>query len=368
MIAMFPKNQAPRSQHGSSVHVVNVSKSYGSQKSVDGASLELAAEEFVTLLGPSGSGKTTLLNMVAGFVEPDTGDILVGGKSILATPPYRRGFGMVFQSYAIFPHLTVEENIAFPLRMRGATKAEVNTAVAEVIQLVNLDGMAKRYGHQLSGGQQQRVAFARAVVFKPPVLLMDECLSALDKKLRQQLQYELRSLQRRLGVTVLFVTHDQEEALAMSDRIAVMDYGRVVQIGTGRELYETPNTGLVARFFGENNTMHGRVVSTSGNQASVEVDQTTFVVARNDLQVGARAQVCLRPDHIRIAEPNLPGVEAHVEDVAYLGETVRATVRLHGGTSLAARFSSQASTPRPGEAIRISWDPSQVRAFPETRP
>ena len=241
------------SGRGASVALTDLEKRFDRTNAVDGVSLDVRSGEFLTLLGPSGSGKTTTLMMIAGFETPTAGDIAIDGKSVVAMPPYRRNIGMVFQSYALFPHLTVADNIGFPLKQRGVPKDERARLVAEALELVHLPGYGSRYPRQLSGGQQQRVAVARAVVFKPRLLLMDEPLGALDKQLRENLQLEMRHLHADLGITFIYVTHDQEEALTMSDRIAVMNDGKVAQVGRPEDLYDRPTSRFVAGFIGESN-------------------------------------------------------------------------------------------------------------------
>ena len=234
----------------------NVTKQYGKMTAVDGVSLDIRAGEFLTLLGPSGSGKTTLLMMLAGFQDITAGDILVGGSSIATTPPEKRNFGMVFQGYALFPHMSVAKNISYPLEIRRKPQAEIDVRVNEMLDLVQLKGFADRYPHQLSGGQQQRVALARALSFSPRVLLLDEPLGALDRKLRSDVQEQLKDIHNRVGTTFIYVTHDQEEALTMSDRIVIMNRGKVVQVGNPVELYERPRTAFAASFLGKSNFIH----------------------------------------------------------------------------------------------------------------
>src|SRR5260221_5061343 len=246
-----------------SIEVRKITKRYGGVIAVDDVSLSVPPGGFLALLGPSGSGKTTILMSVAGFEHPNAGRILIGTKDVTDVAPYRRGIGMVFQKYALFPHMTVAENVAYPLRQRGMGRAEREERVRESLDLVRLEGLGSRLPAQLSGGQQQRVALARALVYRPPVLLMDEPLGALDRKLREQLQIELKQLQRGLGTTVIFVTHDQQEALSLADRVAVLNEGRVVQIGTPNELHDAPATSFVADFIGEANILRGIATATS---------------------------------------------------------------------------------------------------------
>ena len=300
----------------------------GKVVAVDQVTLDIAAGEFFSLLGPSGCGKTTSLRMIAGFEHPDTGRIHVAGQDITDVPVHRRDMGMVFQSYALFPHRTVAENVAFGLRMREVSRPEIARRVAAALAQVALTGLEDRRPGQLSGGQQQRVALARALVIEPRVLLCDEPLGALDRKLRQQMQFELKELQRRLGVTLVFVTHDQEEALAMSDRIAVMNAGRIEQVGSPTEIYERPRTRFVADFIGEINLME-----ESGR---------------------ARA---LRPEKIRLvaaAEARLAGV---IETANFLGGATLYRVRANGRTYLARETHAGERSPRgPGDPVGLLWN------------
>ena len=254
---------SPISTGGGRVELVDLAKRYGSAEppAVDHVNLDIEPGEFITLLGPSGSGKTTTLNMIVGFTEPTSGSIRLNGRDISRMPPHKRNFGMVFQNYALFPHLTVEQNVAFPLRERKVGKDETTRLVGAALDLVDLVGMGGRRPHELSGGQQQRVALARAVVFSPSVLLLDEPLSALDRKLRQSLQREIKRLHDELGLTFVFVTHDQDEAMTLSDRIAIFDHGRIVAVGTPAGLYHRPPTRFVARFLGESNVFAGRLAA-----------------------------------------------------------------------------------------------------------
>jgi putative spermidine/putrescine transport system ATP-binding protein len=314
-----------------------VTKTFDGQVvAVDDVTLDIAAGEFFALLGPSGCGKTTTLRMIAGFELPDSGRVHVGGKDITDLPVHRREMGMVFQSYALFPHRTVAENVAFGLRMRDVPKAEIAERVEAALALVALTGLERRRPAQLSGGQQQRVALARALVVEPPVLLCDEPLGALDRKLRQQMQFELKELQKRLGVTLVFVTHDQEEALAMSDRIAVMNKGRIEQIGAPTEIYEKPRTRFVADFIGEINIL----------------DETGQ----------ARA---LRPEKIRLVAPGEARVAGIVETANFLGGATLYRVRADDGRTLMAReaHAGQRSPRRPGDAVGLVWNDADAVAL-----
>ncbi|KUI99495.1 spermidine/putrescine ABC transporter ATP-binding protein PotA [Vibrio sp. MEBiC08052] len=318
------------------VSLIGMSKSYDGKKIIDNFSLQVNHGEFLTILGPSGCGKTTILRMVAGFESADQGNIFLDGQDVTAIPAEHRNVNTVFQSYALFPHMTVFDNVAFGLRMRKVPAADIHTRVLEVLKMVRLDDYAGRKPHQLSGGQQQRVAIARAMVNKPKVLLLDESLSALDYKLRQQMQVELKQLQRQLGITFIFVTHDQEEALSMSDRIIVMRDGYIEQDGTPKAIYEDPKNLFVARFIGEINVFEAvtikRVddkrilVSIEGTNAIIDFDKP--VVA------GQRLQVLLRPEDIRlkeVKETDSEGITGHVIDRTYKGMTLDSVVELSSG-------------------------------------
>jgi putative spermidine/putrescine transport system ATP-binding protein len=347
---------------GAAVLLSEVSKSYGAVRALDTVTLSISAGEFVTLLGPSGSGKTTMLNIVAGFVVPDSGNVEIGGRSVVGLPPYRRGLGMVFQHYALFPHMTVFENIAFPLRMRRMNASHTARSVRHVLELVRLSDLGSRYPHQLSGGQQQRIAMARAIVFDPQVLLMDEPLGALDRNLREQLQFELRRLHRQLGVTILYVTHDQQEALVMSDRVALMNMGRIVQVDTGRGLYERPNGEFVAQFLGESNLLTGKVVGRGDNVVHVTInDLTTRIVSSRSFTCGESIRILIRPERVRLAGPGETGFTAKVEDITYLGDYWRAVIQLRPGPLLTAKFSNVGVIPiADGTEIRVTWDPQDL--------
>src|SRR5262249_4250347 len=295
-------------QTGATLELVEVSKTFGPVTAVDGVSLTVPPGEFLTLLGPSGSGKTTTLMMIAGFESATSGEILLGGRPLTRVPPYRRNLGMVFQHYALFPHMTVRDNVAFPLRTRGATRAETDRRVEETLERVHLPGYGARFPAQLSGGQQQRVALARALVYGPPVLLMDEPLGALDKKLREQMQLEIKHIQRELQLTVIYVTHDQEEALAMSDRIVVMRHGRVVQLGPPRDLYERPIDRFVADFIGQSNFLEVTVRSVQDGIATAVTDDGLDVSLVGEAGAeGTRVTLALRPERVRLAPPRASG-------------------------------------------------------------
>jgi spermidine/putrescine ABC transporter ATP-binding subunit len=325
---------------GASVRLVDIVKDYGSVRAVDHVSLEIRAGEFLALLGPSGSGKTTILMAIAGFERTTSGEIHIGDRRIDQVPPHHRGIGMVFQRYALFPHMSVADNVAFPLKMRRVTAAERRQLVEEALQLVRLEGYGSRQPNQLSGGQQQRVALARAIVYKPPVLLMDEPLGALDRKLREELQLELRGLQQELGTTVVYVTHDQGEALTMADRIAVIHEGQLRQLGSPRELYERPASVFVAGFVGETNLIEGTVVQ-AGSPCVVRVgsgDELRITVrGERPLEPGQPVRVAVRPERIvlRPGDGSAPGgLRGTVAQVVYVGDAVRYQLRVEGVASL----------------------------------
>jgi putative spermidine/putrescine transport system ATP-binding protein len=341
-----------------------VSKRYGAQVAVDSLDLTLGSGEFVTLLGPSGSGKTTTLMMVAGLQQPDSGTVRLNGASVAGLPPYRRDIGMVFQHYALFPHMTVRRNVGFPLEMRRLPRAEIATLVDGALELVRLSGLGDRLPKELSGGQQQRVALARALVYRPALLLMDEPLGALDRKLREQLQLEIKRVHRERGVSVLYVTHDQEEALTMSDRIAVFDHGRIEQIGTPEELYDRPGTRFVAGFIGDTNLIVGRAVATVAGICEIEtaVGRVRATV-RRPLAAGASAVVAVRPERVVLASQG-DGLAGIVTDVIFVGTARRYAVRLGDGTEcFVLRQVGQAAVAERSAAVRLSWDPAHATAF-----
>ncbi len=354
---------------GASIHIEALTKNYESFKAVDNISLAVAPGEFVTLLGSSGSGKTTTLMAVAGFVAPTSGTIRIGDRDISRLPPEKRGLGVVFQSYALFPHYDVFENIAFPLRLRRLPEADIRAKVARALELVDLGPLAKRRIAALSGGQQQRVALARAIVFSPPVLLMDEPLGALDRKLREQLQSEIKRIQRDIGATVLYVTHDQEEALSMSDRLAIMRHGRIAQIGAPDDVYARPASPFAARFLGESNFVPVRFLGRDGDMTIVETEGAT---PQRVQAVAGPAGICegaiigmIRPEAIRIDPADGARVPATVERCEYLGPTVRLTLTTDFGP-LTARL-SRTDCPQEiasGTAVIVGWDAKDMILFP----
>ncbi|MET4808300.1 ABC transporter ATP-binding protein [Limibacillus sp. MBR-115] len=358
--------ETDRSAHGASVSLTSLVKQYGKdmKPAVQGINLEVKSGEFVTLLGPSGSGKTTTLMMIAGFESVTSGDIVVDGQSITDLAAHKRDIGVVFQSYALFPHMTVRDNIEFPLKMRRWPSDDIDRAVAESLELVRLTQFADRFPSQLSGGQQQRVALARATVFTPKLLLMDEPLSALDRQLRQVMQFEIKQIQRSLGITVIAVTHDQEEALTMSDLVVVMNDGKIIQAGAADEIYEQPSTDFVAEFIGETNLVRGRVTGNKATGSSVKLDSGAVVTTAAQLKAGSRVALSIRPEHIGISNGQIPSgdsnvFQADVMDWVYSGATSRGIVRL-GELQLVVRV-SQAAQLRDNK-VDIHIDPAHIIA------
>ncbi|MQA82276.1 MAG: polyamine ABC transporter ATP-binding protein [Streptosporangiales bacterium] len=329
-----------RDDEAPALELDGISKRYGDAVAVDDVSFSLRRSEFLTLLGPSGSGKTTTLKVVAGFERPDTGVVRVRGNDVTGYPPQHRNLGMVFQHYALFPHMTVEQNIAFPLVMRKTARSEIRSRVEEVLGLVHLEGLGGRHPRQLSGGQQQRVALARAMVFRPELLLMDEPLGALDKKLREQLQVEIMRLQRETGITVVYVTHDQEEALLMSDRIAIYRAGRIEQLGYAEQLYEKPASVFVADFIGESNIFTGRL-----RDGSLTADSLEIPVRSDGSVTSERAGVVVRPEWVRLhaddggagdAGAGTVRLSGVVTNALYLGSSRKYIVTVDGGQEVIA--------------------------------
>jgi putative spermidine/putrescine transport system ATP-binding protein len=354
------------------VRFTGVRKSYdGSTLVVKELDLEIARGEFLTLLGPSGSGKTTMLMMLAGFEPPTTGRITLSGRDITALPPHKRGIGMVFQNYALFPHMTVAENVAYPLNVRGVAAREAGQRGEAALAMVKLSGLGDRRPAQLSGGQQQRVALARALVFEPELILLDEPLGALDKQLRERMQVELKLLHERLAVTMVYVTHDQSEALTMSDRIAVFNDGRIQQLATPVELYERPANAFVAGFIGENNRLSGTVVEHRGDLALVEMADGRRVVATQvqPLRIGDRASLSIRPERLLLDDtPADNRFSCTVDRLVYLGDVLRLVVRFAGDKELVLKVGSRTlaeSFPRDAE-IEVGWAAADCLAFAET--
>jgi putative spermidine/putrescine transport system ATP-binding protein/spermidine/putrescine transport system ATP-binding protein len=341
------------------VRLAAVRKSFGAVIAVDNVDLEIRRGTIFSLLGPSGCGKTTTLRLIAGFEQPDAGEVYIRGERVTSVPPYKRNFSMVFQSYALFPHLSVAENVAFGLRMRGASRGDRAKAVRDALDLVKLGPLADRYPRQLSGGQQQRVALARAIVVKPAVLLLDEPLGALDKMLREEMQIELRSLQQRLGITAVFVTHDQEEALTLSDRVAVMRNGVIEQIGAPREIYDRPRNEFVAGFLGASNFLDGSVVSREDGLALVEMPGGRARLATGS-PVGTRVRIAIRPERMRIVQPDRAGVPARIRDIVYRGPVTHFYLDSAGGPLMSYQQNAGASDWSVGQDVRCAWDPESA--------
>ncbi|MCJ8141235.1 ABC transporter ATP-binding protein [Falsirhodobacter halotolerans] len=333
-----------------------VGKAFGPTRVIDNLSLDIFKGEFVSLLGPSGSGKTTLLTLIAGFERPTEGGIWLDGYRIDDLAPHRRDMGVVFQNYALFPHMTVAENVGFPLRMRRVSKADAQARVLRALEMVELSHLAARHPGQLSGGQQQRVALARALVFEPRVVLMDEPLGALDKRLREQMQLDIRDLHRRLGLTIVFVTHDQSEALTMSDRIAVFNNGRIEQIDTPDTVYDRPTTRFVAEFIGETNLLPGQVTEGGAAGSTVRLSGGTLVRVAQPLEPGRAVSVCLRPERLGIGAQGANALTCRVTDRVYMGDHLR--VALDGPMGpIVARLPRSADGVRTGGTLTASFAP-----------
>jgi len=347
------------------IRIENVTKAYGTFRALENVSLDIGSGEFLTLLGPSGSGKTTLLMVLAGFTRATSGRVLVGGEDMTRVPPHKRDFGMVFQNYALFPHMTVFGNVAYPLRLRGMSTSEIARRVERALDLVQLGALAKRGIEELSGGQKQRIALARAIVFEPRVLLMDEPLSALDKNLREQMQIEIRALHENLGITTVYVTHDQREALTMSDRVVVVDAGRLSQIDTPRNIYERPANAFVADFIGESALL--QVEAMNGGYAL-----GGEMLKAGDIPPGGRYLV-VRPEKMEFYEP---GMEAEhnlfrgtLKNVVYQGETLLAQIALPDGRTISLRRSTRreimARMPEPGAEMIVALHRDDTVIVPE---
>lgn len=346
----------------------------GVQKTYDGTSLvvrdlnlDIQRGEFLSLLGPSGSGKTTTLMMLAGFESPTAGEICLNGQPITRTPPHKRNFGMVFQNYALFPHMTVAENIAYPLHVRKLPRAELEAKVKRALEMVQMDTMGMRYPAQMSGGQQQRVALARALVFDPQLVLMDEPLGALDKQLREHMQIELKALHRRLGVTFVYVTHDQAEALTMSDRVAVFNDGRIQQIDRVDRLYETPVNRFVANFVGDNAVPQAKVHATDGDTCDVVLPSGERLqgINVNRAGVGDAVQCSVRPERIELAEAARPNtVSGTVMDIIYFGDHLRLRCKLPSEAEVMVKLAlGHSAVPTPGHRVHLHAPPQHMRVY-----
>lgn len=350
----------------------HVQKSYdGETLVVKDLNLRIGRGEFLTMLGPSGSGKTTCLMMLAGFETATHGEILLAGRPINSVPPEKRGIGMVFQNYALFPHMTVGENLAFPLQVRKMGKAEIEEKVRRALDMVQMGAFAARRPAQLSGGQQQRIALARALVFEPELVLMDEPLGALDKQLREHMQFEIKHLHEQLGVTVVYVTHDQSEALTMSDRVAVFNDGRIQQLAPPEELYEKPLNRFVASFIGENNTLKGMVETIDGGACTVRLPTGELLDATpvNVTRPGEATTVSIRPERVEFKPEAIPPgahtLEAEVLEFIYMGDIFRTRMRVAGNDEFIMKCRNSPGQRRlaPGERVRLGWLASDCRAL-----
>jgi len=349
---------------GGALVLKDLVKTYGAERVVDHVSAAIRPGEFFSLLGPSGSGKTTTLMMIAGFATPDSGQILLDDADLTRTPPQQRGLGMVFQNYAIFPHLNVFENIAFPLRARRVPDTEIRARVNDALALVRLDRFAHRFARQLSGGQQQRVAIARAIVYQPPIVLMDEPLGALDKNLRYQMQVELKDIQQRLGMTVVYVTHDQEEAMNLSDRIAIMNHGRIEQVGAPGTIYETPTNAFVARFLGEANLIGGEIVAIETGIATLKtLDGLLLSAPAGQVRQGQRAVLFIRPEKLFCGTDGTQGI---VRRRSFLGNIIRLSVEIGPDTHLTIdQANTGAPAPEPGQTVTVGWNAAHALMLAE---
>ena len=357
---------------GAFVEFDRVQKSYdGETLVVKDLNLTLPKGEFLTMLGPSGSGKTTCLMMLAGFETATHGEIRLAGRPINQVPPHKRGIGMVFQNYALFPHMTVNENLAFPLEVRGMGKADREAKVKRALEMVQMGAFGNRRPAQLSGGQQQRIALARALVFDPELVLMDEPLGALDKQLREHMQFEIKHLHESLGITVVYVTHDQSEALTMSDRVAVFNDGVIQQLAPPDELYERPQNSFVAQFIGENNKLPGVIEEVEGGRATVRLATGELIDATpvNVGGPGSRTLVSLRPERVEYLPERIPAgahtIEAEVLEFIYMGESFRTRMRVAGSDDFIMKNRNAVGQRRltPGERITIGWAPQDARAL-----
>lgn len=354
------------------VEFERVQKSYdGVQLVVKDLNLTMPKGEFLTMLGPSGSGKTTCLMMLAGFETATHGDIRLDGKPINNIPPHKRGIGMVFQNYALFPHMTIAENLSFPLEVRKIGKSDREAKVKRALDMVEMGAFGGRRPAQLSGGQQQRIALARALVFEPELVLMDEPLGALDKQLREKMQFEITHLAHRLGITVVYVTHDQTEALTMSDRVAVFDDGRIQQLAPPDELYEKPQNSFVAQFIGENNTLEGTIREIKGDRCVVQLDDGELIDAKpvNVSKVGERTRVSIRPERVEINKDRLQDgahtLKAEVLEFIYMGDIFRTRLKVAGNDEFVIKTRNAPDQVRlePGTQIDIGWLPDDCRAL-----
>jgi putative spermidine/putrescine transport system ATP-binding protein len=355
------------------LRITGLRKTYGQVVALSGADLEMREGEFLTLLGPSGSGKTTMLMIIAGLVQPDSGEVWIDENLATYAPSHVRDIGMVFQNYALFPHLTVFENIAFPLRMRGVNGADIRREVTRVLELIQLPDVQNRLPRALSGGQQQRIALARCIVYKPSIILMDEPLGALDKKLRDQMKLEIKHLHEELGITVLYVTHDQEEAMVMSDRICLMNDAKIEQLGSPNDLYFRPRTMFAADFLGESNFLSATVEDNSGDELLLRGTDGATIAVDNDksqsIAKGDAVQIMVRPEMLRLIAPEDAAqnvLEGHLEEVILVGGVTKHYVRLKDGTAVVATGLTRGPVEglEKNASIRLGWDKENAVVLP----
>jgi spermidine/putrescine transport system ATP-binding protein len=357
---------------GGEVQLVELVKRFGEVTAVDGITLEMPSGEFFSLLGPSGCGKTTTLRMIAGFERPTEGQILLDGVDVATVPPHRRNVNTVFQNYALFPHLTVGRNVAFGLKYKGISKQESTELVGRALSLVRLDGFERRRPNQLSGGQQQRVALARALILNPAVLLLDEPLGALDAKLRKALQLELKAIQEEVGITFIYVTHDQEEALTMSDRIAVMSEGRVQQVGPPKEIYEEPATAYVADFLGVSNLMDASATGMRDGGCAVRLGDFELLAGQGELDTAGGCKITIRPERVIVEPHQTTGenrVPAMVERVVYVGSTLQVLIHLAAGQTIQSWMTNDGDTEpfAAGDPVTAHFPREALRVLPSDR-
>ena len=350
------------------ITLTSLTKRFGDTVAVDNVDLQIASGEFFSLLGPSGCGKTTTLRIIGGFVYPTAGEVYINNELMAETPAYRRPVNTVFQNYALFPHKTVAQNIAFGLQMRKASKSEISDAVDRSLDLIQLPGYEDRKPSELSGGERQRVALARALINEPTILLLDEPLSALDLKLRKQMQSELKTLQRKVGITFVYVTHDQGEALALSDRIAVMNEGRILQVGTPAEIYDSPQNRFVADFIGTSNFLEGTFISKNSVALATEPPLEIASTPRGGMPLNTRVTVAIRPERISLSESVVSGVPNHlrgvIQDASYLGTTLQYTVQTDYPTPLTVQQQNTGDSDRRrfqrGDPVYLHWIPENA--------
>lgn len=351
------------------VQFKGIDKTYDGEVNIlENLNLDIRTGEFVTLLGPSGSGKSTLLMILAGFEEVTGGEVLLNGERLNNVPPHKRNMGVVFQSYALFPHMSVRKNVAYPLKQRGVPKAEIDARAERALDMIHMKEFGERMPTQLSGGQQQRVALARAIVYQPEVILMDEPLGALDKKLREKMQIEIKHLHENLGTTIIFVTHDQSEALTMSDRIAVFNDGKILQIGSPAEIYEQPNCSFVANFIGETNNFSGTVTAAEGETCTIAMPSGQVIKGQNVIQAnqGEAVSMTVRPEHLRVDIEAVcsHAIKASVSGVIYHGDHIRYELDVPGASDVTARSNSDVNKALPvGQEVFIHWDMDKGRVL-----